>query len=123
MPAITEGVRQGAPRAFVAGHDQAVAIAAITQGAGDSLGHPTAATQGERRFLRHGMGLEQLLDGHVVGVVGLEVSVGVDDGVDRRNGRRRSIQLIDQGNAGLLERHRDAATANTEGTNPAHGTR
>ena len=75
-----------------------------------------------RRFTQIGrqpMFGEQFGDRQIVGVVRLEPSRGIDDGIDRVDGAGRSVELIDQGNAGFLERHRDRATANSERANAA----
>jgi hypothetical protein len=37
-----------------------------------------------------------------VGVVGLQVAIGVDKGIDRLDGRRRGINFIDQRHAASL---------------------
>ncbi|MCY1180458.1 hypothetical protein D9M73_209030 [compost metagenome] len=69
------------------------------------------------------MFFQQLGNGDVVGVVGLEMPVGVDDGVDRLNGGGRCVEFIHQGNAGFLERHRHATTTNAQGANARDGAR
>ena len=114
LPAITQRIRQGASGPLVTGDNQTVLVATIAQGAGHRFGHAAAAAQGEGRILRHRVAFQQLRDGDVIGVVGLEVAASVDDGVDRLDRRRRRIQLIDQRNAGFLERHRHAAAANAQ---------
>ncbi|MCY1417106.1 hypothetical protein D9M71_326260 [compost metagenome] len=98
-------------------------VTAIAQGAGHRLGHATATKQGKRDVLGHLVGLQQLGNGDVVGVEGLEMAVGIDDGIDRLDGCGRRVQFVDQGNAGFLERHRYAATANTQGADAADGPR
>lgn len=69
------------------------------------------------------MGFQQLGNRHVIGVIGLEMTIGIDDGVDRLNGGGGRVQLIDQRNAGFLERHRHATAANAQGTNTADSAR
>ncbi|MNY07763.1 hypothetical protein D3C86_1405800 [compost metagenome] len=123
LPLIPQRLRQRLPGALVAGYDQAVFIAAIAQGARHGLGHAAAAAQGKGRVLGHLVFFQQLGHGDVIGVVGLEMSVGVDDGVDRLNGGGRRVELIHQGNAGFLERHRHATTTNPQGANTGNGTR
>ncbi len=59
---------------FVTRHDQAVSVTAIAQGAGHCLGHAAAATQGERGVLGYLVGFQQLGNGDVVGVEGLEMA-------------------------------------------------
>ncbi|MNJ59155.1 hypothetical protein D3C77_548220 [compost metagenome] len=63
---------------------------------------------------------QQLAHGQVIGVVGLQVTIGIDQGIDRLDGRRRWVDLVDQGHAGLLVRHRYPATADTQGTDTLH---
>ncbi len=67
------------------------------------------------------MAREQLRHGDVVGVVGLEMAVGVDDGIDRGNGPGRGVQLIHQGDAVFLERHGHPATADAQRPDPGDG--
>ncbi len=66
---------------------------------------------------------QQLAHGQVIGVVSLQVPIAIDKGIDRLDGRRRGIDFVDQGHAGLLVRHRHPAAANTQGADPCHGRR
>ncbi|MNJ61859.1 hypothetical protein D3C77_576700 [compost metagenome] len=65
--------------------------------------------------------LQQLTHSQIISVVGLEPTAVIDDGVDRLNGRRRRVDLVNQRHAGFLVRHRHTATADAQGANTAHG--
>lgn len=119
LPAITATVGQLPPGLLIAGDDDALGKARITQGTGHRLGHAAAAAQGEGGRRVDLVLLEQSAHGQVIGVVGLEVTVGVDDGIDRLDRRRRRVDFIDQGHAGFLVRHRYTAATNAQGTNAA----
>jgi hypothetical protein len=67
------------------------------------------------------MGGENLCDGEVVGVVGAEVSVGVDDGVDGLDGRCGGVQLVDERDDVFLVGHRHGAAADAEGPDSGDG--
>ncbi|MNE36455.1 hypothetical protein D3C80_1302650 [compost metagenome] len=108
-------------RLFITGNDDALLEPGIAQGAGHRLGHTATAAQGKGRIRIQAMLLEQLTHSQIIGVVGLEPTAVIDDGVDRLDGRRRRVDLVDQRHAGFLVRHRHTATANTQGANTAHG--
>ncbi|MNR27398.1 hypothetical protein D3C85_1446710 [compost metagenome] len=48
------------------------------------------------------------------------MAIGIDQGIDRLDGRSRWVDLVDQGHAGLLVRHRYPATADTQSANTRH---
>ncbi|MNE52113.1 hypothetical protein D3C80_1467710 [compost metagenome] len=63
---------------------------------------------------------QQLAHRQVIGVVGFQVAIGIDQGIDRLDGRCRRVDFVDQCHAGLLVRHRHAATADTQRADPRH---
>jgi hypothetical protein len=81
-------------------NDDAFGKPGITQGTGHGLGHAATAAQGKGRA-RIDLMRQQLAHGQV-GVVGLQVAIGVDQGIDRLDGRRRRVDFIDQRHAASL---------------------
>ncbi|MCY1410119.1 hypothetical protein D9M71_254840 [compost metagenome] len=69
------------------------------------------------------MAVDQLANSQIIGVIGLQVAVVIDDGVDRLDSGRRRVQLVDQGDAGFLVGHRHPAAPNSQGTYAGNGGR
>ena len=65
--------------------------------------------------------VDQPLHGEVVGVGRGQHAVVVDDGVDRVDRPRRRLDLVDEGDDVLLERHRHRAAADAERAHAADG--
>ena len=97
----------------------AVGEARVGQGGDRGLRHTAGAEDGEVVRRRDPVGRKEIADGEVVGVVGDEVAVVVDDGVDRLDRCRGLGHLVDQRYDVLIPRHRDRTSPDFEG---AHAT-
>ena len=112
---------QRSPSSGAARNDVAGAEPVISQRCDDGLGHAAAAQDGEVAVGGNLMGGQNPCDCEVVGVVRVEVAVGVDDGVDGLDSRCGGVQLVDKWDDLFLVGHRHCAPPDAEGADPRDG--
>ena len=116
MPGEAILFRQRGTGVTVAGHHDGVLVSLIAESGDHRFGHPSATGDRYCVVLRYRAVAQQICGCLIVGVVGMEDTVLVDDRVHRRDGGGRIMHHVDKVDDFFLEGHRDSGTADAEGS-------